>query len=72
MDLNTNKSVNKSSKSAHTSENKSTTSEQKQQSLKINNFNPMKGSPNLFMTKLEFRLRYYQVEEELLKDPLTL
>jgi len=44
----------------------------RERSLKINNFNPMKGSPNLFMTKLEFRLRHYHVEEALVNDPLTL
>ena len=44
----------------------------KEFSLKINNFNPMKGSPNLFLTKLEFRLRNYHVEKELNKDPLKL
>ena len=44
----------------------------KEHSLKINNFNPTKGSPNLFMTKLQFRLRHYQVEKALLNDPLTL
>ena len=44
----------------------------KERSLKINNFNPTKGSPNLFMTKLQFRLRHYQVEKALLNDPLTL
>ena len=68
MDLNNNKSVNKSSTTTETT----VKIEQKEQSLKINNFNPMKGSPNLFMTKLEFRLQFYQVEEALLKDPLTL
>lgn len=48
------------------------TSENKEFSLKINNFNPMKGSPNLFLTKLEFRLRNYHVEKALSNDPLQL
>ena len=43
-----------------------------ERSLKINNFNPMKGSPNLFMTKLEFRLQHYQMIDALEKDPFTL
>ena len=48
------------------------TSNTRERSLKINNFNPMKGSPNLFMTKLQFRLRNYQIECALMKDTLKL
>lgn len=48
------------------------TNDDKEFSLKINNFNPMKGSPNLFLTKLEFRLRNYHVEHALNNDPLQL
>lgn len=62
--------VQKSSKKFSENTNQPTTI--REQSLKINNFNPMKGSPNLFMTKLEFRLRHYHVEQELVKDPLIL
>ena len=62
--------VDKSSKKISESTNQPTTI--REQSLKINNFNPMKGSPNLFMTKLEFRLRHYHVEAALVNDPLTL
>jgi hypothetical protein len=41
-------------------------------SLKQNNFNPIKGSPNLFITKLEFRLKNYHLEMELEKDNFSL
>lgn len=40
--------------------------------LKTNNFNPTKFSPNLFMTKLEFRMKHYYLEEELHSDALKL
>ena len=43
-----------------------------QYKLTTNNFNPEKFSPNLFLTKLEFRMKHYHIEEALLKDPLTL
>ncbi len=41
-------------------------------SLKRNSFNPVKGSPNLFITKLEFRLKNYHLEMELEKDNFSL
>ena len=44
----------------------------KEYCLKINNFNPMKGSPNLFMTKLEFRLKNYETEFKLNSDSFNL
>ena len=44
----------------------------KEYCLKINNFNPMKGSPNLFMTKLEFRLKNYEAEFKLNADSFNL
>lgn len=40
--------------------------------LKQNNFNPTKGSPNLFMTKLEFRMKNYYLEMELENDSFSL
>lgn len=40
--------------------------------LKSNNFNPSKPSPNMFLTKLEFRMKHYYLEEQLLADTLTL
>lgn len=55
-----------------TKEQTTPVAEQKEYSLKLNNFNPMKGSPNLFMTKLEFRIRNYSIELELENDPLVL
>lgn len=41
-------------------------------SLKQSSFNPMKGSPNLFMTKLLLRLQNYTKEQELNNDPLSI
>jgi hypothetical protein len=41
-------------------------------SLKKNNFNPSKDSPNFFMTKLEFRMKSYYLEEQLNNDPFSL
>lgn len=41
-------------------------------SLKQSSFNPMKGSPNLFMTKLMLRLQNYAKEEDLNNDPLSI
>ena len=39
-------------------------------SIKCNNFNPQKDSPNLFMNKLEFRMKHYN--DELFKDDFKL
>ena len=44
----------------------------KERSLKLNNYNPSKDSPNLFMTKLQMRLRQYQSEQSMLNDPFAL
>jgi hypothetical protein len=41
-------------------------------SLKRNNFNPSKDSPNFFMTKLEIRMKSYYLEEQLNNDPFSL
>ena len=41
-------------------------------SLKQSIFNPTKGSPNLFMSKLMFRLQNYSNEEALNDDPLMI
>lgn len=41
-------------------------------SLKRNNFNPAKDSPNFFMTKLEIRMKSYYLEEQLNNDPFSL
>lgn len=60
---------NDTSKNLENSELKTTI---KERSLKLNNFNPMKDSPNLFMTKLQFRIRHYHVEQALHNDPLKL
>lgn len=40
--------------------------------LKQNKFNPYKNSPNLFLSKLEFRIKNYFLEEELLNDNFDL
>ena len=39
-------------------------------SIKYNNFNPQKASPNLFMSKLEFRMKHYS--DELFNDDFKL
>ena len=39
-------------------------------SIKYNNFNPQKASPNLFMNKLEFRMKHYS--DELFNDDFKL
>lgn len=44
----------------------------KEFNLKENNFNPSKGSPNFFMTKLEFRMNNYFKEVALNSDSLSL
>jgi|AntRauMFilla1563_2_1112583.scaffolds.fasta_scaffold06349_3 hypothetical protein len=41
-------------------------------SLKSNKFDPFSNSPNLFLTKLEFRIKNYSLEQELLSDTFTL
>lgn len=41
-------------------------------SLKRNNFNPAKDSPNFFMKKLQLRMKSYYLEEQLNNDPLSL
>lgn len=41
-------------------------------SLKQSIFNPTKGSPNLFMSKLMFRLQNYSNEQALNDDPLII
>ena len=41
-------------------------------SLKENNFNPLKGSPNFFMNKLEMRMKNYYLELELENDDFSL
>jgi hypothetical protein len=46
--------------------------ELKEYCLKQNSFNPAKGSPNLFMSKLEFRIKNYYLEMELEKDSFSL
>lgn len=40
--------------------------------LKQNKFNPYKNSPNFFLTKLEFRMKNYFLEEELFSDNFNL
>lgn len=52
--------------------NKKVTYSNKEFSLKENNFNPTKGSPNLFMTKLEFRMNNYFNEIALNNDDFKL
>ena len=52
--------------------NKKQTHTIKEFSLKENNFNPSKGSPNLFMTKLEFRMNNYFKEVALNNDTFKL
>lgn len=44
----------------------------KEYTLKQNNFNPIKGSPNLFLSKLEFRIKNYEIELDLERNPLNL
>jgi hypothetical protein len=41
-------------------------------SLKRNNFNPSKDSPNFFISKLEHRIKAYYLEEQLNNDLLSL
>lgn len=41
-------------------------------SLKQNNFNPSKGSPNMFMSKLQTRMKNYYLELELDNDDFNL
>lgn len=41
-------------------------------SVKYSNFHPMKNSPNLFMTKLEMRIKQYYLDFQLSKDVLSL
>lgn len=41
-------------------------------SLKRNNFNPVKGSPNNFMHNLERRIQFHYMNCQLENDPLTL
>jgi hypothetical protein len=52
--------------------NKKITYSNKEFSLKENNFNPAKWSPNLFMTKLEFRMNNYFNEIALNNDDFKL
>lgn len=40
--------------------------------LTSNNFNPEKFSPNLFLDKLQYRMKYYHLEKELDDDILEL
>ena len=40
--------------------------------LTTNNFDPEKFSPNLFLTKLEYRMRHYHLEQKLNDDVLDL
>lgn len=44
----------------------------KEYTLKQNNFNPIKGSPNVFLSKLEFRIKNYEIELDLERNPLNL
>ena len=37
-----------------------------EEELSLNNYNPIKGSPNMFLQKLQFRLSNYNLEMELL------
>lgn len=41
-------------------------------SLKQNNFDPAKYSPNVFMNKLEQRMKQYYLSLQLDSDPFTL
>ena len=60
-------------KSIENSENKKTkTNVSPIFSLKQSSFNPMKGSPNYFMSKLLFRLENYSKELELNDEPLRI
>lgn len=43
-----------------------------EKSLISNKFDPFTNSPNLFLTKLEFRINNYLLEEELFKDTFKL
>lgn len=40
--------------------------------LKMNKFDPCKNSPNLFLQKLEFRMKNYFLEQELANDCFSL
>ena len=40
--------------------------------LTTNNFDPEKFSPNLFLTKLEFRMKHYHLAQKLNDDALDL
>tara|TARA_B100001063_G_C16727336_1_gene537222 strand:- start:174 stop:404 length:231 start_codon:yes stop_codon:yes gene_type:complete len=40
--------------------------------LTTNNFDPEKFSPNLFLTKLEFRMKHYHLAQKLNDDALEL
>lgn len=40
--------------------------------LTTNNFDPAKFSPNLFLTKLEFRMKHYHLEQKLNDDDFEL
>jgi hypothetical protein len=40
--------------------------------LKMNKFDPRKDSPNVFLQKLEFRMKNYFLEEELMADNFSL
>ena len=40
--------------------------------LTSNNFNPEKFSPNLFLSKLKFRMKHYHLEDKLNGDVLEL
>lgn len=44
----------------------------KEYKLTSNNFNPAKYSPNLFLSKLEFRMKHYYLEQKLNNDKLTI
>lgn len=40
--------------------------------LTSNNFNPEKFSPNLFLSKLKYRMKHYHLEQKLNNDVLEL
>ena len=51
--------VKKISKSTNTDNNKNLKKIINEYRLKMNSFNPKDNSPNLFINKLEYRMKYY-------------
>lgn len=43
-----------------------------EEQLSLNNYNPVKGSPNQFLEKLKFRIKHYGLSQELEQDVFSL